>query len=314
MAGIAAQMKAVQEDEGLPLARHPEWDHISGMMRAEWVSVLEYQAKQAPSYRIEEILRNYAAVEARIARLVGSAKVSRPERMRRQRQGDRIDYDACISAMIERRLGYVPDPNIYETKVMRARDLSVLVLLDISESTRDRVRDTTTTVLALERAAAVLLGEAMAGLGDPFAIHAFCSNGREEVRYYRVKDFWESYGDVTRARLAGLRGMLSTRLGAALRQAGAEVAQQPTHRRLVLVVTDGEPSDIDVVDKNYLVEDCRKAVQQLSHIGVDVFCVGLDSGGESYLPRIFGRRNYLVINKLETLPEKLPMLYFRLTR
>ena len=313
-AGVAAQMKAVQEDEGLPLARHPEWDHISGMMRAEWVSVLEYQAKPAPSYRIEEILRNYAAVEARIARLVGSAKVSRPERMRRQRQGDRIDYDACISAMIERRLGYVPDPNIYETKVMRARDLSVLVLLDISESTRDRVRDTTTTVLALERAAAVLLGEAMAGLGDPFAIHAFCSNGREEVRYYRVKDFWESYGDVTRARLAGLRGMLSTRLGAALRQAGAEVAQQPTHRRLVLVVTDGEPSDIDVVDKNYLVEDCRKAVQQLSHIGVDVFCVGLDSGGESYLPRIFGRRNYLVINKLETLPEKLPMLYFRLTR
>ena len=108
--------------------------------------------------------------------------------------------------------------------------------------------------------------------------------------------------------------MLSTRLGAALRQAGAEVSRQPTHRKLVLVVTDGEPSDVDVVDRHYLVEDCRKAVQQLSHLGVDVFCVGLDSGAENYLPRIFGRRNFLVINRLEALPEKLPMLYFRLTR
>ena len=77
-------------------------------------------------------------------------------------------------------------------------------------------------------ARAALLGEAMAGLGDPFAIHAFCSNSRDEVRYYRVKDFAEPYGAVTRARLAGLRGMLSTRLGAALRQAGVEVAEAAT--------------------------------------------------------------------------------------
>lgn len=313
-AGIAAQMRALAEDEGLPLSKLPEWDHISGVMRQEWVSVLDYQVRPAPSSSIEETLQKYAAVEARIARLVGAAKVSRPERLRRQRHGDRLDYDACIAATIERRLGQNPESGIYETRVMRARDLSVLLLLDISESTRDRVRDTNTTVLALERAAAALLGEAMAGLGDPFAIHAFCSNGREDVRYYRVKDFSEPYGAVTRARLAGLRGMLSTRLGAALRQAGAEVSREPTHRRLVLVVTDGEPSDIDVVDRSYLVEDSRKAVQQLSHLGVDVFCVGLDGGGESYLPRIFGHRNYLVINRLESLPEKLPALYFRLTR
>lgn len=313
-AGVAAQMKAVAEDEGLPLAKLPEWDHISGMMRQEWVTVLDYQARPAPSENLDDLLKRYSSVEARIERLVGAAKVSRPERMRRQRQGDRLDYDSCIAAVIDRRLGHQPDSNIYETRVMRARDLSVLLLLDVSESTRDRVRDTTTTVLALERAAAALLGEAMSGLGDPFAIHAFCSNSREEVRYYRVKDFGESYGPVTRARLSGLRGMLSTRLGAALRQAGAEVSRQPTHRKLVLVVTDGEPSDVDVIDRHYLVEDCRKAVQQLSHLGVDVFCVGLDSGAENYLARIFGRRNFLVINRLEALPEKLPMLYFRLTR
>ncbi len=153
----------------------------------------------------------------------------------------------------------------------------------------------------------------MSELGDPFAIHAFCSNGREEVRYYRVKDFTEPFAAGTRARLAGLRGMLSTRLGAALRQAGDEIGSQPTHRKLVLVITDGEPSDVDVADRKYLVEDARKAVHELSQKGLDVFCVGLDSGGDSYLPRIFGLRNYLTIKRVEALPEKLPLLYFRLT-
>ena len=168
-------------------------------------------------------------------------------------------------------------------------------------------------MLSLERAATVLLSHAMAGLGDPFAIHAFCSNGREEVRYTRIKDFQTPFNEVTKARLAGLQSGYSTRIGAALRHAGAELESQLTHRRLLLVVTDGEPSDIDIKERRYLVEDARKAVQDLAHRGMDVFCVGLDSGGDSYLTRIFGRRSVVQIDRLERLPERLPMLYLRLT-
>lgn len=312
-ANRAGRMTAVPEDAGIPIARHPEWDHVGGLTRHDWTTIVEFRPKLAAPEAIDAILADHADVERRIARLVKAAKVSRPVRMRGQPQGDRLDLDAAIRAMIEYRAGLAPDGRLYETQEMRARDLSVLALLDISESTRDRVRDTTTTVIALERAAAALLAQAMADLGDPFALHAFCSNGREEVRYYRVKDFSEDNLAVVKARLAGLRGMLSTRLGAALRQAGAEIASQATHRKLVLVITDGEPADIDVADKGYLVEDARKAVQELARQGIDVFCVGLDGGGESYLPRIFGLRNYLMISRLEALPEKLPMLYFRLT-
>lgn len=312
-ANRATRATQVPEDAGIPIARHPEWDHISAILRHDWTTIVEFKPRPAPAAAIDDILERHADVEQRIERLVKAAKISRPVRMRRQPQGDSLDLDASIRAMIDYKSGITPDARIYETKEMRARDLSVLVLLDVSESTRDRVRDTTTTVIALERAAAALLGQAMNELGDPFAIHAFCSNGREEVRYYRVKDFAESSPSALKGRLAGLRGMLSTRLGAALRQAGAEIERQTTHRKLVLVITDGEPSDIDVADRKYLVEDARKAVHELAHKGIDVFCVGLDSGGESYLPRIFGLRNYLMINRIEALPEKLPMLYFRLT-
>lgn len=102
-------------------------------------------------------------------------------------------------------------------------------------------------------------------------------------------------------------------MGAALRHAGTEIAGQVSHRRLVLVITDGEPSDVDVQDCKYFVEDTRKAVHELAHQGIDVFCVGLDSGGDEYLTRIFGRRNVVQIDRVASLPAKLPMIYFRLT-
>ncbi|MBL8584721.1 MAG: VWA domain-containing protein [Rhizobiaceae bacterium] len=312
-ANQAARLQAVGDDVGVPIARYAEWDYIAGSERAEWTTVVEFPAKPAPADAARALTEAHSALAARIARLVKNAKISRPERLRRQAQGDRLDLDACIRTAIDRRTGVQPDPRVYETTVMRARDLSVLVLLDISESTRDRIRDQTTTVIQVERIATALLSEAMDGLGDPFAVHAFCSDGREDVRLYRVKDFEQRYDDGAKARLAGLRGGLSTRLGAALRHAGAEIEERQTHRRLVLVITDGEPSDVDITDKRYLVEDARRAVHDLGHRGIDVFCVGLDSGGENYLPRIFGRRGYITIDRVEALPEKLPMLYFRMT-
>jgi nitric oxide reductase NorD protein len=312
-ANMAAKVVAVPDDHGIPIARYSEWDHISGTLRPEWTTVMEFEAKPASPLALDEMVSTYAEVQARIAKLVKAAKVSRPSKLRRQAHGDRLDLDACIRATIDKRSGLWPDPRIYETTELRSRDLSVLLLLDSSESTRDRVKNTTFSVIAMERAAAVLLAQAMAELGDPFAIHGFCSNGREEVRYYRLKRFDETYDAGTRARLAGLRGALSTRLGAALRHAGHEIARQPTHRKLVLMISDGEPSDVDIADQRYLVEDARKAAQELTHQGIDVFCVCLDSGGETYLPRIFGPRNYLMISRIEMLPEKLPMIYFRLT-
>jgi nitric oxide reductase activation protein len=113
--------------------------------------------------------------------------------------------------------------------------------------------------------------------------------------------------------MAGLSGSLSTRIGAAIRHAGQELGRQIAHRRLLLIITDGEPWDIDVGDRRYLIEDARKAVMSLRHGGMDVFCVGLDSGGDNYLTRIFGRRNVLQVDRLERLPERLTMLYLRLT-
>ena len=308
----AVQLRPMEEDTGIPVARYGEWDYVTGSERLDWVTVQEFEPRPASAGIIDRVMVEHADALYRIRRLIKSARVSRPSRLHRQPEGERLDLEAAIRATIDRRAGVTPDARVYEASELKHRDLSVLLLLDISESTKDTIRGTGTSVFSIEIAATALVAEAMTGLGDPFAISAFCSDGRGEVRYYRVKDFKAPYGEQGKSRLAGLRGGLSTRMGAALRHAAHELAKQQSFRRLLLIVTDGEPSDTDVSDRRYLVEDARKAVQSLAHEGIDVFCVGLDSGGDSYLSRIFGRRNVIQIDKVTALPEKLPMLYLRL--
>ena len=300
-------------DDGIPVGRYAEYDYLLGRERAEWTTVLEYQPQPAETTLLERQLQSYGDVLNRLESLVGAARVSRPARLRARTEGDRLDLDATIQAAIDRRAGLAPSPRVYETTERRNRDLSVLVLLDISESTKDFVKGSSMTILNVERIATALLSQALSDLGDAFAVVAFCSNGRDDVRLYPVKDFNERYDQPARARLAGLRAGLSTRIGGALRHAGALIAAQTTHRRLVLVVTDGEPSDIDVADKRYFVEDARKAVQGLAHNAINVFGIGLDGAGTGYLGRMFGRRNFVVIDQIARLPDKLPLLYMRLT-
>ncbi|WP_291846491.1 VWA domain-containing protein [Bradyrhizobium sp.] len=308
-----ATARESRADDGVPVGKYAEYDYLLGRERSEWTTVVEYQPQPVDTTLLDRQVQSYGDVLNRLENLVGAARVSRPARLRARTEGDRLDLDATIEAAIDRRAGLAPSPRVYETTERRNRDLSVLVLLDISESTKDFVKGSSTTILTFERIATALLSQALSDLGDAFAVAAFCSNGRDDVRFYPVKGFNQPYDRDARARLAGLRGGLSTRIGGALRHAGVVVGAQRTHRRLVLVVTDGEPSDIDVADRRYFVEDARKAVQSLAHSAIDVFGIGPDGAGTGYLGRIFGRRNFVVIDQIARLPNKLPLLYMRLT-
>lgn len=293
--------------------RYPEYDYLSGSERPNWTCVVEYFPDFGDANLIDKILETHNELVSRITSLIQSAKVSLPERLHRQSVGESLDLDACIDAVVSRRMGQSPDPRIYSTTERKHRDLSVQVLLDISNSTNDIVAEANTSVLQIEIQATSLLAYAMSELNDPFSIAAFCSNGKEDVHYYRIKNFKQPYDSTSRSYLAGLKGKLSTRMGVAMRHAYKELAAQQTHRRLLLIITDGEPSDIDVDDNRYLIEDARKVARSASQLGIDTFCVGLEAAGENHLSRIFGKKNVAIINKIDRLPQRLMMLYLRLT-
>ncbi|WP_353859650.1 hypothetical protein [Azospirillum formosense] len=298
---------AVAETAALrPVARYPEWDHRIGLHRPDFVQVIEALPEHGPPLDAPADPRLVQRVRA----LVRHAVVGRPVRLRRQKDGDDLDLDACVAASAARRHGHVPDLRVYRRVRRHGRDLSVLLLLDASHSTNDSVEDG--TVLDLERRSADLLAGALAAAGDRFALAAFRSDGREAVHWLPVKRFAEPYDAAARGRLAGLDGRWSTRMGAAIRHAGTTLAAQPTLRRLLLLVTDGEPSDIDCPDLRHLVEDARKAVRELAGRGIDVVCVALGGDPQTH-HGIFGRRNVLPVDRVERLPEILPAVYVRLT-
>ncbi|MEM7730762.1 MAG: VWA domain-containing protein, partial [Pseudomonadota bacterium] len=261
-------------DDGAPVATYPEYDHQAARERPDWTTVIEHPARLGDPRFAADVLDRHADMAARIATLVRAARVGRPQRLRRQAEGETLDLDACIDMLAALRTGDAPDPHVYQIMARRTRDLAVSVLLDISQSTADRVPGGQ-TILDLERESVLLLAEAMRGMGDPFAIGAFNSNGREDVRYTRIKEFATPPSERIGAALAGLTSGYSTRLGAALRHAAADLARQPTYRRLILLVTDGEPSDIDCPDPDYLVHDAKRAVRAIGGQGMDVFCISL---------------------------------------
>ncbi|WP_041359494.1 nitric oxide reductase activation protein NorD [Nitrobacter hamburgensis] len=293
---------------------YPEWDYQIQLERPNWVTLLEYHPLMGELEVIEGIILEHKPVISRLKFLIESMVPQGMQRIRHMEDGDEIDINAAVRAMIDIRIGQQHDPRIMIRYKRALRDLAVLVLLDTSESSNDKVRGHDYTVMDLTRAATVLLAGALDRIGDPFAIHGFCSDGRHDVHYQRFKDFDQPYDDSVKTRLAGMKGRLSTRMGAALRHAAHYLAEQPKSKRVVFVVTDGEPADNDVTDPQYLRHDAKAAVEELGRQGITVYALSLDPHADQYVSRIFGMKNFTVIDQAERLPEKLPMLYMSLTR
>ncbi|WPE18533.1 nitric oxide reductase activation protein NorD [Candidatus Thioglobus autotrophicus] len=290
-----------------------EWDYQIQLHRPDWATIYERRATKGDPEDINAILLEHKPIAHRIRQIIDLLSPAGVQRQRGMEDGDEVDINAAIDAMIAIRMGEQPSPRITMRNVLNTRDLSVVVLMDLSESTNEMVGDSDKTILQLTREAATLVSTAIEGIGDPFALHGFASDGRHDVQYFRFKDFNQHFDDEARSRLAGMKGGLSTRMGAALRHAGAHLHKQQEKRKLILLVTDGEPADIDETDPQHLRFDTKKAVEELYSTGVLTYCLTLDPNADAYVKRIFGENNYTVIENVEKLPEQLPLLFASLT-
>ncbi len=293
---------------------YQEWDYQIQLHRPDWATVYERRQPRGNPEDINDIMLEYRPVAHRIKQIIDLLTPEGVQRQRGLEDGDEIDINAAVDAMISIRMGEQPNPRITMRNVLKSRDLAVVVLMDLSESTNEAIQGSDKTVLQLTREAATLVSTAINGIGDPFALHGFASDGRHDVQYFRFKDFNQHFDDDAKSRLAGMQGGLSTRMGAALRHAGMHLHKQPERRKLILLVTDGEPADIDERDPQHLRHDTKKAVEELYSTGVLTYCLTLDPNADDYVKRIFGQNNYTVIDHVDRLPEQLPVLFASLTR
>jgi hypothetical protein len=294
---------------------HPEWDYVIRTSRPAFCTVHERRAETPVTERSRQNIPDQASVDLRrqLQPLARRLKLESIGRVRRQTDGDVLDLDAAIDASVDLRLARTPDDRVYARTRPRRQTFAVLLLLDLSESTGDRL-PSGASVLDLERRACLLWAELLARAGDAFAIAGFSSNGRHEVEYHRFKDVPEPWSATHAARLEGLTPRLSTRMGAALRHAGRDLRTARQERRLVLLLTDGEPSDIDAPDPRYLREDARHAVAELRRQSIQVFGLSVDPAADGYVRPIFGEGRYWVLDRIESLPQVLLRLYARLAK
>ncbi|MDM8564235.1 VWA domain-containing protein [Candidatus Halobeggiatoa sp. HSG11] len=302
------------ESDVLPPQHYHEWDYQVQNYRPDWTTVYEGIQKPGDANVIDKLLEKNQLLTKRLKKVIDLLKPQQRKRIRYQEEGDDLDLDVLIKAMIEYRAGTVPDTRIYQSHVKDGRDISVLLLLDLSESINEKPDGGDTTILQLSQEAVSLLAWAVEALGDPFAIAGFSSNTRHGVRYAHFKGFSESWDTEVKSRLAAMEAIYSTRMGAALRHAARYLEPRREEKKLLLLLTDGEPSDIDVQDERYLKDDTHMAVSELEQKGITTYCITLDKNADEYVGDIFGANRYAVIDKVEQLPEKLPKLFMNLTR
>jgi nitric oxide reductase NorD protein len=306
---------AAAEVDRLPPRHYPEWDYQSQSYRPDWVSLYESLHPSGEAALIDRLFNKHAALARRLKRLLDLLRPQDRVRVRYQEDGSELDLDIAIRSLIDFKSGATPDPRINMSHRTNGRNLAVLLLLDLSESLGDKVRvgNGEQTVLELGQEAVSLLAWAIEQLGDPLAIAGFHSDTRHDVRYLHLKGFSEGWGDPVKRRLAAMQAGYSTRMGAAMRHAAHYLAVQPAEKKLMLILTDGQPSDVDVQDGRLLIEDARKSVGELEQQGIFTYCISLDRKADEYVHDIFGGR-YAVIDNIERLPERLPELFMALTR
>ena len=291
-----------------------EWDYQLQLYRPNWATLYERRLRKGDPELINKILKTHKPIANQLKNAIDRMQPQGLVKLKKQQEGSELDLDACVTALADIRSGITPSDRIYVKKVQHIRDVSVNLLMDLSESTNDMVIGSDKTILELMKEATSLLSWAIDKIGDKLTISGFASDSRHDVQYYRFKPFQYSFNDEVKGRLAGIKGGLSTRMGAAIRHAGVDLLTQSSAKRILLILTDGEPADIDVDDPQHLRMDAKKAVEELRSHGIVTFCISLDPHADEYVARIFGKNRFMVIDNIQKLPERLPQLFISLTK
>lgn len=285
---------------------YDEWDHGRRHHRKDWCVLREQEIEPEDLGFYRETLRRHAGLIKSVRR---AFEVLRGDdrRLRRQSDGEDVDIDALVDAHGDARAGLEMTQRLFTRLHRHDRDIVVVFMVDMSGSTKGWIN-------RAEREALILLAEALATLGDRFAIHGFSGWGRKRCEVYPVKRFAEPYDDLAKARICAITPRDYTRMGAPIRHLTRLLLGQDARTRLLITLSDGKPDDYDLQYRGeYGIEDTRQALFEARAAGVHPFCITIDEQGAAYLPHLYGPASYVVISDVATLPLKVSDIYRRLT-
>ncbi|MFT0546098.1 nitric oxide reductase activation protein NorD [Allopusillimonas ginsengisoli] len=284
----------------LEALHYPEWDYRINGYHHPGATVRLLTADLGPQAWIDKTLASHKTILDTIRKRFEMLRADR-QLLRRQLDGDDIDLDAYIEGAADVRAGLPMPQALYQKQRTQARDMAIMLLIDISGSTDSYLADHR-RIIDVEREALLLVAIALDRMGEPYSIQAFSGNGPDHVTVSTIKGFTETYNNTIAQRIAALEPQQYTRAGAALRHATTMLMKQPAKHRLLLLLSDGKPNDVDHYEGRYGVEDMRRAVDEAKMQGVFPFCLTIDRQAAKYLPAVFGARQYALLSRPEALP------------
>jgi nitric oxide reductase NorD protein len=336
-------------EEGPRSFLYDEWDYRRQSYLPAWCRVFEHRLRGDDFAFIDAVRRRHSTLANQVRRQFGSIKPESWRRVRRSVDGDELELDSVIEAVIDRHAGHISDSHVYVRRDRALRDVAAAFLVDMSASTdfplpgpaaaaepgRSQTEDggmylygghdevpgaaavEKRRVIDVSKEALALMCSALHTLGDSYAIYGFSGDGRANVEFHVAKDFADKLCARTWAALAAMQPRRSTRMGAAIRHALSKLARETARMKLLIIISDGYPEDHDYGtdrnDREYGLQDTARALQEAERVGTVSFCVTIDPAGHDYLRRMCQESRYLVIDDVSALPRELTKVYRTLT-
>ena len=303
----------ISDDDNGPVFWYKEWDCNLHDYLSTHVRVLD---KSMPEFSDDFYISTLKQHQGLVQNIRYAFELLKPEGLKRLRQwveGDEFDYRALLDYAMDKKAGKIPSDRLYIKHIKQTRDVAVLLLVDLSRSTSNTVYNSKMTILSVEKEAIVLFCEALQVVGDAFAIAGFSSTGPLGVDYLRIKDFEENLDDRVKQRINAMTPQRNTRMGAAIRHATCQLENISSKVRLLIILSDGFPNDIDYKHR-YAIEDTRKAIFEARSKNIFTHAITVHFAGDPKLDDLYGNIHHNVISDVRELPDKLLRIYGSLTR
>ena len=284
---------------------YKEWDTSLKKYRKDWCRLKEVVDEDMLGHLEVEDTEAMRHAEHRI-RKTFDLLINDQKFMRAQSDGDEIDIDAWVSARSNKSKDVDDYQNLYIRNNTNNRDVAIMFAVDLSGSTAGWKN-------TMIKQSTWLLCKTLARLGDQYAVYGFSGSGRNNCQIYPVKSFAEGYSKSVKSRIFSMKPQQYTRMGVAIRHLSMLLGKTTAKTRILFVLTDGRPDDLDSYRGQYGVEDTRLALNEAKALSLKPFVLTFDKEGMDYLPYMLGSNRYQLITDISQLPIQISTIYKQLT-
>jgi len=285
--------------------KYDEWDYAKRAYKDDFCKVYPKTLLKTDVGYYKKTLNQHRSTLAGLRKMLTTVN-NKYQQQRRQTQGDEFDIDAITDLFVDVHSGHTPSEKIYISKRKKEKDLSILLLLDISLSSDGYAAGN--RVIDVEKQVSILFGEILEEFNIDFSIDCFYSKTRNHSSYITIKEFDEDWNKA-KLKVGAVEPSGYTRIGAALRHSGALLDKRETKNKWVILISDGKPNDYDKYEGKYGVNDVKQALRELNERQINSYALAIEAQAKYYLPQMFGQNHYQILTTPVELLQSLVQLY-----